>query len=252
MSSKRDYYEVLGVPKTASASDIKKAYRNLALKWHPDKNPDNHAQAEEKFKEIGEAYAVLSDPEKRRQYDTYGFNSPETGGFGGGFQTDFSHFDFTDAEDIFRQFFGGRDPFADFMDDDFFGGGFFGGRQRRGNDGRQRNGFDQFGFGGFGNFGFGGFDQDFGDFGSMGGATYFSSSSSSTGGRGGTSKSVSKRTFYRDGQQVTVTETTIQHADGRVERTTHEETSGQPQRLTHGEGAERSSRQKKTGSIKRK
>lgn len=67
-----DYYKLLGVDKTASTEDIKKAYRKLAFKWHPDRNPDNKAQAEEKFKKISEAYAVLSDPEKREQYDRFG------------------------------------------------------------------------------------------------------------------------------------------------------------------------------------
>lgn len=67
-----DYYKLLGIEKNANAEEIKKAYRKLALKWHPDKNPTNKAQAEEKFKKISEAYAVLSDPEKRTQYDTYG------------------------------------------------------------------------------------------------------------------------------------------------------------------------------------
>jgi len=67
-----DYYKLLGVEKNAGADEIKKAYRKLALKWHPDRNPANKAQAEEKFKKISEAYAVLSDPEKRSQYDTYG------------------------------------------------------------------------------------------------------------------------------------------------------------------------------------
>lgn len=67
-----DYYQVLGVDKKASADEIKKAYRKLAVKWHPDKNPNNKAAAEEKFKKISEAYAVLSDPKKREQYDTFG------------------------------------------------------------------------------------------------------------------------------------------------------------------------------------
>ena len=65
-----DYYKTLGIEKGASAEDIKKVYRKLALKWHPDKNPNNKA-AEDKFKSINEAYAVLSDPEKRKEYDTY-------------------------------------------------------------------------------------------------------------------------------------------------------------------------------------
>ena len=65
-----DYYQILGIDKKASADDIKKAYRKLAVKWHPDKNPNNKA-AEDKFKKISEAYAVLSDPEKRKNYDTF-------------------------------------------------------------------------------------------------------------------------------------------------------------------------------------
>src|SRR5262249_51793552 len=68
----KDYYHVLGVPKTAAEKDIKSAYRKLARKWHPDANPDNPHEAEEKFKEIQEAYEVLSDPEKRRKYDVLG------------------------------------------------------------------------------------------------------------------------------------------------------------------------------------
>jgi curved DNA-binding protein CbpA len=74
--AKTCYYEVLGVPKRASHADIKKAYRKLAIKWHPDKNPDNAEAAAEKFKEIGEAYEVLSDKKKREQYDQFGFDGP--------------------------------------------------------------------------------------------------------------------------------------------------------------------------------
>ncbi|MCX7966477.1 MAG: DnaJ domain-containing protein, partial [Syntrophorhabdaceae bacterium] len=71
MGTKKDYYEILGVSKNATDEDIKKAYRKLALKYHPDRNPGNK-EAEERFKEINEAYAVLSDKEKRKQYDTFG------------------------------------------------------------------------------------------------------------------------------------------------------------------------------------
>ena len=82
MAEKRDYYEVLGVGKDASADEIKHAYKKLAIKYHPDKNPGDK-EAEEKFKEAAEAYDVLSNPEKRKQYDQFGFNAPG-GGFGGG------------------------------------------------------------------------------------------------------------------------------------------------------------------------
>lgn len=106
MSSKRDYYEVLGVVKTADADSIKKAYRKMAMQFHPDKNPGNK-EAEEKFKEAASAYEILSDPQKRAQYDRFGH---QAFGQGAGF---------ADAEDIFSHF---SDIFGD-----FFGGG---GRQQ--------------------------------------------------------------------------------------------------------------------------
>ena len=106
--SKRDYYEVLGVPKDADDAALKKAYRVLAKKYHPDANPGDK-EAEAKFKEASEAYSVLSDPEKRRQYDQFG-HAAFDGGAGGGF----GGFDFTGADmgdifgDLFGDFFGGR------------------------------------------------------------------------------------------------------------------------------------------------
>ena len=105
MAQKRDYYEVLGVSKTANADEIKKAYRQIAIKYHPDRNPGDK-EAEEKFKEAAEAYNVLHDPQQRQQYDQFGFNAP--GGFGG-----FSDFGATsmNIDDIFSMFgdiFGGR------------------------------------------------------------------------------------------------------------------------------------------------
>ncbi|MDG2343036.1 MAG: molecular chaperone DnaJ [Flavobacteriales bacterium] len=104
--SKKDYYEVLNVSKNASQADIKKAYRKLAIKYHPDKNPDNK-DAEAKFKESAEAYEILSNPQKREQYDQFGhdaFNGQGFGGGGGGMSMDdiFSHFG-----DIFGSSFGG-------------------------------------------------------------------------------------------------------------------------------------------------
>ena len=120
MAEKRDYYEVLGVSRDASTAEIKKAYRTLARKYHPDVNPDNK-EAEEKFKEINEAHEVLSNDEKRAKYDQYGHAAFDpsmgagAGGFGGG------GFDFGD---IFSSFFGGA-----------FGGGGGGGRRSRAVDG---------------------------------------------------------------------------------------------------------------------
>lgn len=118
--AKRDYYEILGVSKSASADEIKKAYRKTAIKYHPDKNPDDK-EAEEKFKEAAEAYEILRDPEKRQRYDRYGHAGMNAGGFGGGGAGGMN------MEDIFSQFgdiFGGSgSPF-----DSFFGGG--GGRRR--------------------------------------------------------------------------------------------------------------------------
>lgn len=108
MADKRDYYEVLGVDKSASAEDIKKAYRQLAKKYHPDLNPGNK-EAEEKFKEVNEAYEVLSDADKKARYDQFGHAGVDPsyggGGYGGGFSGGFG--DMGDISDIFNSFFGG-------------------------------------------------------------------------------------------------------------------------------------------------
>src|SRR5262252_2504062 len=103
-ATKRDYYEVLGAARSASDDDLKKAYRRLAIQLHPDRNPGNK-QAEERFKEINEAYQVLSDPERRAQYDRYGhaaFQGPQGGGFGFEFTQGFEEV----FSDIFGDFFG--------------------------------------------------------------------------------------------------------------------------------------------------
>lgn len=110
MAQKRDYYEVLGVSKTATDEELKKAYRKLAKQYHPDANPDNKEEAEKKFKEINEAYENLSDPQKRRMYDQFGHDGPAGFGGAGGnyYSSGFDGFsDFGDLGDIFSSFFGG-------------------------------------------------------------------------------------------------------------------------------------------------
>ncbi len=128
--AKRDYYEVLGVDKNASEDDIKKAYRKIAIKYHPDRNPGDK-QAEEKFKEAAEAYDVLHDPQKRQQYDQFGFDGPA--GMGGGFGGFSGGFSMDDIFDMFGDVFGGRGGFGGGFSG--FGGGARQGRpQYRGND----------------------------------------------------------------------------------------------------------------------
>ena len=128
MAQKRDYYEVLGVSKTASEEEIKKAYRKIAIKYHPDRNPGDK-QAEEKFKEAAEAYNVLHDPQKRQQYDQFGFDGPMGGGFGG---FGGASMDLNDIFSMFGDVFGGH-GFGGFGG--FGGGSRSGGRaQHRGND----------------------------------------------------------------------------------------------------------------------
>jgi molecular chaperone DnaJ len=122
MSTKRDYYEILGLGKTATPEEVKKAYRKVAIQFHPDKNPDNK-EAEEKFKEAAEAYEVLSDADKRAKYDRFGHSRSGNGSYGGGHEMN--------MDDIFSQFGdifgGGGSPFESF----FGGGSSRGGRRQR-------------------------------------------------------------------------------------------------------------------------
>ncbi|TMW65342.1 hypothetical protein Poli38472_007984 [Pythium oligandrum] len=234
-----DYFEVLGLARTATEADVKKAYRKLAIQWHPDKNRSD-PKAEEYFKKIAEAYEVLSDPEKRRVYERYGKKKlEETGGehvyedhFGYGGRAKFSS---RHARDIFEAFFGGVDPFE----------AFFGEQRRRSQQRGRRSVFDDddggfgmmgggfgmhmMGGGGFGMMhGFGGsgrrsggfgmmdsfFNDDFGGFGSMGGSSSFS-------------QSVSTSSYTdRSGQTVTKKTTTTVNPDGRTETITEEYRNG--------------------------
>lgn len=131
MAQKRDYYEVLGVDKSATDEELKKAYRKMAKKYHPDANPDNRKEAEIKFKEINEAYETLSNPQKRKMYDQFGPDGPA--GFGGG----------NPGGGYYSYSTSGFDGFSDFGDlgdifSSFFGGGFGGQRTSRNNNGPRK------------------------------------------------------------------------------------------------------------------
>ncbi|BES96889.1 DnaJ domain [Nesidiocoris tenuis] len=187
-----DYYKVLEISRSATTSDIKKAYRKLALKWHPDKNPDNPEEANRRFKEISEAYEVLSDEKKKRVFDQYGYEGLNGGlgrGRSRGYETEddlfggFS-FSFRDPEEVFREFFGSASPFAN-----LFGGG------QRGSDSISAM-FDPFGMsmGMMSPFDFGG-----------GNNVAFESFSSSFGGNNGhgISKRTSTSTRFINGKKIT-------------------------------------------------
>jgi len=212
--SKKDYYEVLGVPRDASEDVIRKAYKKLAIKWHPDKHTDDKKEAEEKFKEISEAYSVLSDPKKKREYDTGGISFEDFGGF-----DDFDPFA------MFDSFFGGRHGkhggFGNFGfdddDDDFFGGGFGKGF------GNHFSGFKM------------GFDDD--DFG-FGGGDF--------GGGFGQGTSVKKTTQIINGKKITKTETTTIDSNGNKKTVVKEETGdGQVREYLLGEDGQKMENKKK-------
>lgn len=229
-----DYFEVLGLSRaSATESEIKRAYRKLAVQWHPDKNR-SHARAEEYFKKIGEAYAVLSDPEKRKIYERYGKEglggaSTGTGAaagnsdpFSGGYGDHFGFhghpgFSSRHARDIFEAFFSGGDPF-----EAFFGGG--GGTRRssraRGNEWSGSSPGFGFGGGGFGGLGMMMMDSMFDD-------SFGSGFGGGGGGYGGFSQSVSSSSYTdRDGHVVTKKTTTTIDASGRSETLTEEFRNG--------------------------
>ncbi|CAO2581578.1 DnaJ homolog subfamily B member 6, partial [Lemmus lemmus] len=190
---------------TCSPEDIKKAYRKQALEWHPDKNTENK-EAEQKFKQVAEAYEVLPDAKKQDIYDKYGKEGLNCGGGGGG-----SHFDspfefgftFRNPDDVFREFFGGRDPFSfDLFEDPF--DDFFGSR-------RASRGFPSFGGG------FPAFDTGFSSFGSVGHGGLTAFSSASFGGSGmGNFKSISTSTKIVNGKKIT-TKRIVENGQERVE-----------------------------------
>ncbi|KAL6593547.1 DnaJ-domain-containing protein [Neocallimastix californiae] len=230
MTTKK-YYEILGISETATDSEIKKAYRKEALRWHPDKNQDRLEEANERFKLISEAYEVLKDPEQRAIYNKYGdegFKQRASGGAGYG-SGNMHEFHFSNPEDIFREFFGGQDPFSA-----FFGGDPFGGNtSRRGSNSRRNDpfgGFSMFGnsffddddfFGGSGHQGFSSFSSS--SFGGPGSSTFTSFSSSSIGGgNNGNFVSTSQRTEIINGKKTIVKETRDGNGNTTVERTTIE------------------------------
>ena len=208
MSNKKDYYEILGVTKDASDDVIRKAYKKLAIKWHPDKHVDDKKEAEEKFKEISEAYSVLSDPKKRRKYDNGGIDLE---GFG-----DFDDFD---PFSMFDNFFGrgrhggfGKFDFGKFGfdddDDDFFGKDF----KMRHNFGFKM-GFDD--------------DDDFGFGGDFGGGF-------------GQSKTIKKTTQIINGKTISRTETTTIDSNGNKKTVVQEDNGdGKIHEYLLGEGGEK-------------
>lgn len=199
-SNADDHYQVLGLSSDATGEDIKKAYRKLALKWHPDKNPENVSRAEAMFKKIAMAYEVLSNPQKRSAYDQ------------GEDSADWSDWD-EDPFSIFREFFGGRDPFSSMMSEmNNMMSGLFGGPMQQRSD--PFAGF----FGGGNPFGmssgFGG--PAMSSFGSSFSGGQSMSSWSSFGPGGGGASSTSTTSKYVNGRWVTTTETTEHRADGSV------------------------------------
>ena len=253
-TKKKCYYEVLGISKTATKDEIKKVYKKLAIKWHPDKNPGKEEEAAEVFKGIAEAYSILSDEKKRQHYDRHGHADFDDGYGAGNAEYNFGKnsfkgskggsfgFSFERAEEIFREAFG-----EDFESDFGFGFGFGKKKQDKGGNKQQRRGFfdddddffgpsmgmknimKDFGFGGFGGFGgVGGngrrdpFEEAFSNFGKMSNLMSAGFDDEGFGGFGGAGKSVSTSTIIKNGKQVTVTKTTVRNADGTSHTQVHE------------------------------
>lgn len=249
METSEDYYLILGIARDANEDQIKKAYRKLALRWHPDKNLDNRELAEKNFKRLSEAYEVLSDQGKRQVYDRYGKEGlvnggPDPAGHGAGFGFGFPgmadlfgggfgggpgpgmFFSFRDPNDVFREFFGGSDPFAEF----FNGNNHFNNQQQQGNYDTHHNNhqssamsfMDPFSmFGGMGGFG------------GMGSMSMQMSSSSSSGGGGANVKRISTSVKMVNGKRIETkrvvdngVETVTVTENGQVKSKT---VNGQPQ-----------------------
>lgn len=200
-----DYYKVLGVDRGATDQEIAKAYKKLALKHHPDKNPDNKEKAEEDFKKVTEAYECLSNADKRRTFDQFGKAGLQGGGGGGGG----GGVSFQQADDIFKQMFGGQNPFEMFFDgDDMMNGGMggmFGGMPGKGGPRVVfRNGGGGGGMpgGGMGGFPGGGMFMDMNSMGGMGGG--FPGMGGKGGGKGGPRKAPVPAHALPEGTTVTI------------------------------------------------
>ncbi|KAJ9458928.1 Chaperone protein DnaJ [Diplonema papillatum] len=257
------FYSILGLSRECSDDDVRRAYKKLAVRFHPDKNPNDREAAEIRFKAVAEAYEVLSDPGKRSRYDRYGRSglngSTGGGGGGGGSRAGPAH----DPFDLFRSFFGGRDPFASFFDDDDAFGSSMG--RTRSSAGGSPFGSSAFGGSPFGSaFGGSPFGGGFGGFGmmdsmmgdmmsmSMGGGGFpmqggSSVSMSTMSFGGGPSKSVSQQTVIRDGKKITRTVTRTTQPDGTVHEDVEESInehsqsaySQRPTRISGGQSSRR-------------
>lgn len=207
-----DHYETLGIEKSATEAEIKKAYRSMALKWHPDKHSEDKDTATAQFQKISEAYEVLSDPEARKRYDLLG---DDKSGNHGGWQRDGHPFRHRSPEDIFKEFFGSENPFESMF-------------KHGGGDPFSNNPFASM----FGGGGGGGGDPFASMFGGGGGSSFSSFSSSTMMGNGATFTSTTT-TIGPDGRRVT--KTVSRGSDGR--ETVTEAVSGDPENTLLGGSA---------------